>query len=102
MIKTIKDTIGVPFFTSIELMKLSESARCVLLLMTKDKQESTKQVLDTFFEIMAAEGYHKSMASDHKCITQTNFIALNHFSKSFSGYSSKFTLDPNNTNTSTT
>jgi hypothetical protein len=66
MIKTIKDTNGIPFFTSIKLMKLSESAGCFLILMTKDKLESAEQTLGIFFEMMAAKGYHKSMASDHE------------------------------------
>jgi hypothetical protein len=52
--------------------------------------------------MMAAKGYHKKIAHDHEWITQTNFIAPNRFSKSFSSYSNKYTLDPNDTDTSAT
>jgi hypothetical protein len=66
MINTIKDTNGIPFFTSIKLTKLSESAGHFLLLMTKDKLKSAEIALDTFFEMMAAKGYHKKIAHDHE------------------------------------
>jgi hypothetical protein len=57
MIKTIKDMNGIPFFTSTEPTKLSESTGHFLLT-TKGKLESTEQALDIFFEMMAAKGYH--------------------------------------------
>jgi hypothetical protein len=56
MINTIKDMNGIPFFTIIELTKLSESVGRFLLLTTKDKLESDKRALNTFFEMMAAKG----------------------------------------------
>jgi hypothetical protein len=59
MINTIKDMNGIPFFTSIKLTKLSESVGHFLLLTTKDNLESTERALDTFFEMMAAKGYHE-------------------------------------------
>jgi hypothetical protein len=102
MIKMIKDINGIPFFTSNKLMKLSESAGHFLLLMMKEKLKSTEQALNIFFEMMAAKGYHDLMGHNYEQIAQTNFIAPNCFSKSFSGYSSKYTLDPNDTDTSAT
>jgi hypothetical protein len=61
MINTIKDMNSIPFFTSIEPTKLSGSVGRFLLLMTKDKLESTERALDTFFEMMAAKGYHEKL-----------------------------------------
>jgi hypothetical protein len=50
MIKMIIDMNGIPFFTSIELTKLSESASHFLLLMMKDKLKSAQQALDIFLK----------------------------------------------------
>jgi hypothetical protein len=52
--------------------------------------------------MMAAKSYHKQITHDHEWIARTNFIAPNHFSKFFSSYSNKYTLDTNDTNTSAT
>jgi hypothetical protein len=69
MINTIKDMNGIPFFTIIELMKLSESVGRFLLLTTKDKLESNERAeraLNTFFEMMAAKGYHEQITRNHE------------------------------------
>jgi hypothetical protein len=50
MIKMIIDMNGIPFFTSIKVTKLSESASRFPLLMMKDKLKSAEQALDIFLK----------------------------------------------------
>jgi hypothetical protein len=99
MIATIKDSNGIPFFTSIEPTTRSESNGCFLLLTTKDRFEAAEASIDKFFSYMDSKGYNETMARDGKQIKRTHYIAPTRFSNSYAGYNTKNQMDPNNKDT---
>jgi hypothetical protein len=99
MIATIKDSNGIPFFTSIEPTTRSESNGCFLLLTTKDRFEAAEASIDKFFSYMDSKGYNETMARDGKQIKRTHYIAPTRFSNSYAGYNTKYQMDPNNKDT---
>ncbi len=99
MIDTIKDNNGIPFFTSIELTKMSESDGCFLLITTKNRLNQAEAKLDEFFAYMDNKGYNNTMARNGKRIQRTNYVAPMNFSKAYSGYNTKYTMNPNDNDT---
>jgi hypothetical protein len=99
MIDTIKDNNGIPFFTSIEPTKMSESDGRFLLLTTKNRLNQAKAKLNEFFAYMDNKGYNNTMARNGEHIKRTNYVALTNFSKAYSGYNTKYTMNPNDNDT---
>ena len=99
MIDTIKDDKGIPFFTSIEPTKMSESDGRFLLLTTKDRLNQAETKLDEFFTYMHNKGYNTTMAREGESIQRTNYVAPTNFSRAYSGYNTKYTMDPNDNDT---
>jgi hypothetical protein len=95
MIATIKDSNGIPFFTSIKPTMRSESNGCFLLLTTKDRFEAAKASIDKLFSYMDSKGYNETMACDGEQIKCTYYIAPTRFSNSYAGYNTKYQMDPN-------
>jgi hypothetical protein len=99
MIATIKDSNGIPFFTSIEPTTRSKSNGHFLLLTTKDRFEAAEASINKFFSYMDSKGYNKTMAHDGEQIKRTHYIAPTRFSNSYAGYNTKYQMDPNDKDT---
>jgi hypothetical protein len=99
MINMIKDNNGIPFFTSIEPTKMSESDGRFLLITTKNRLNQAEAKLDEFFAYMDNKGHNNTMARNGKCIQCTNYVAPMNFSKAYSGYNTKYTMNPNDNDT---
>jgi hypothetical protein len=95
MINTIKDNNGILFFTSIEPTKMSESDGPFLLITTKNRLNQAEAKLDEFFAYMHNKGYNNTMACDGERIQCTNYVTLTNFSKAYSGYNTKYMMNPN-------
>jgi hypothetical protein len=48
---------------------------------------------------MDNKGYNNTMAHDGECIQCTNYVTLMNFSKAYSGYNTKYTMNPNDNDT---
>jgi hypothetical protein len=99
MINMIKDNNGIPFFTSIKLTEMSESDGRFLLITTKNQLNQAKAKLNEFFAYMDNKGYNNTMARDGERIQCTNYVAPTNFSKAYSGYNTKYTMNPSDNDT---
>jgi hypothetical protein len=99
MIDMIKDNNSIPFFTSIKPTKMSESDGRFLLITTKNRLNQAEAKLDEFFAYMDNKGYNNTMACSGECIQCTNYVTPTNFSKAYSGYNTKYMMNPNDNDT---
>jgi hypothetical protein len=78
---------------------MSESDGHFLLVTTKNQLNQAKAKLNEFFAYMDNKGYNNTMAHNGKHIQCTNYVAPMNFSKAYSGYNTKYTMNPNDNDT---
>jgi hypothetical protein len=78
---------------------MSESDGRFLLVTTKNQLNQAKAKLNEFFAYMDNKGYNNTMARDGERIQRTNYVAPTNFSKAYSGYNTKYTMNPNDNDT---